>query len=144
MAGWWPELENDFLTSMNCETRLWSIAGVLSVLWLFNTHAVSHGTVVLQKVDQNVTENTKIMPELPNSLSKLTARNIPEWGKRFLTLLFLLLASCLRCFGKMEEIVENCSVFSQRINCELNSTANECKETKAAFVKYCSHNECNG
>ncbi|XP_015750838.1 PREDICTED: uncharacterized protein LOC107330791 [Acropora digitifera] len=52
-------------------------------------------------------------------------------------------ASCLRCFEKMEEIVENCSVFSQRISCKLNSTANECKETKAAVVKYCSQNECN-
>ena len=43
---------------MNCETRLWSIAGVLSLLWLFYTHAVSHCTVVLQTVDPNVTENT--------------------------------------------------------------------------------------
>lgn len=146
----WPELENDFLTSMSCETENWNTpveySGCsLSCLgWLFNTHAVSHGAVVLQTVDPNVTENTKMMPELPNSLGKTYGKKHSRVRWTFSNFVVSILASCLRCFEKMEEIVENCSVFSQRISCELNSTANECKETKAAVVKYCSQNECNG
>lgn len=127
------------------ETRLWSMAGVLSVLLLYNTHAVSHSTVLLQMGPKR---DGKYWPKWCRSYQTasaiLTARNILAWGKHFLILLLLFPASCLRCFEKVEEIVENCSLFSQKITCELNSTANECKETKAAVVKYCSQNECNG
>ena len=150
MAGWltrtWKRLsfQHQWVVKRKIETRLWSIAGVLSVVWLFNTHAVSHGAVVLQTVGPNVTESTKMMPELPNSLGKTYGKKHSRVRWTFSNFVVSILASCLRCFEKMEEIVENCSVFSQRISCELNSTANECKETKAAVVKYCSQNECNG
>ncbi|XP_068746149.1 uncharacterized protein [Montipora capricornis] len=52
-------------------------------------------------------------------------------------------ASCLQCFEKTEEVLESCSIFSQKINCDLNATAKECNETKEAFVKYCRLKQCN-
>ena len=48
------------------------------------------------------------------------------------------------CFHKMEKIEESCDMFTEKINCGLNATAKECKETKVALVKYCSHSECAG
>ena len=44
----------------------------------------------------------------------------------------------------MEKIAESCAVFTEKINCDLNATAKECKETKVALIKYCSHSECAG
>ena len=46
----------------------------------------------------------------------------------------------------MENVVESCKRFNQRINCELssNTTVKECEETKVSLIKYCSSKECQG
>ena len=35
-------------------------------------------------------------------------------------------------------------MFSENVNCDLNTTASECKETKVALIKHCTHKECGG
>ena len=65
----------------------------------------------------------------------------------FLTLLLIsyaFSASCLECFEKMENTLKNCKIFSEKVNCDLNATAKECKETEVALIKHCSHKECAG
>ena len=44
----------------------------------------------------------------------------------------------------MEKAVESCKLFTKTINCDLNTTAQECEDTKASFTKYCSNKECQG
>ena len=44
----------------------------------------------------------------------------------------------------MEKILENCQLFAKKINCGLNDTAQECKDTKVSLTKYCSSKECQG
>ena len=44
----------------------------------------------------------------------------------------------------MEKVLENCEMFSENVNCDLNTTASECKETKVALIKHCTHKECGG
>ena len=44
----------------------------------------------------------------------------------------------------MEKVVKSCELLYEKINCDLNGTAKECKETRAALVKHCSHKECAG
>ena len=55
-----------------------------------------------------------------------------------------LLASCLECFDRTENIVESCKKFSNMVNCELNTSAKECEETKVSLTKYCSSQNCQG
>lgn len=51
-------------------------------------------------------------------------------------------ASCVNCFEKMERVVENCKLFSKKVNCDLK--VQECEEAKASLSKYCSSKECPG
>ena len=44
----------------------------------------------------------------------------------------------------MEKIVESCKLFSTKIKCHLNTTAQECERTKTSLAKYCSTKECEG
>ena len=44
----------------------------------------------------------------------------------------------------MEKVLKNCEMFSENVNCDLNTTASECKETKVALIKHCTHKECGG
>ena len=40
--------------------------------------------------------------------------------------------------------MENCKLFSKKINCDLNATVQECEDAKTSLIKYCKSKECPG